>query len=160
MRPSSTEDALIMPAGPLDGPVIAALQNEVFPKDPWSQTSIGTLLDAPGSMAFVASGRTYGETMPIGFVMARVMGDQAEILTLGVIEEARRHGLGLRLLEQACARAQSLGAQEMYLEVGAQNEAAVALYESYGFAETGRRKNYYEYRGGEREDAVVMAKGL
>jgi ribosomal-protein-alanine N-acetyltransferase len=48
----------------------------------------------------------------------------------------------------------------LFIEVAADNEAGRALYTREGFAETGRRKAYYEMPGGARQDAVVMMKVL
>ncbi len=98
--------------------------------------------------------------MPIGFMLARVVADEAEILTLGVLAEARRYGVGRRLLESACARARTLGARRIYLEVGAGNTAGLALYRQLGFTETGRRDGYYDRGDDAREDAVLMVKAL
>ena len=52
------------------------------------------------------------------------------------------------------------GAKNCFLEVGAENTAARALYQKCGYAEQGLRKAYYRKMNGTREDALVLAKTL
>ena len=86
-----------------------------------------------------------------GFVLARAVAGEAEILTLAVAPAARGKGLGRALLQAAISKAQALGAQTMFLEVGADNPAALALYAGLGFTKVGDRKGYYQGR-----DALVL----
>lgn len=104
------------------------------------------MLAAPGAYAF---------HHPDGFVVARVAGGEAEILTLAVAPQARGKGLGRALLCEAIAKAEQLGAGEMFLEVGSGNPAARALYAGLGFVGVGARKAYY--RG---QDALVLRLSL
>jgi [ribosomal protein S18]-alanine N-acetyltransferase len=55
--------------------------------------------------------------------------------------------------------ARGRGAQRLFLEVRPSNPGAIALYESEGFNEIGRRPRYYPAHDG-REDAIVMAMEL
>ena len=89
-------------------------------------------LSLPGAFGFMAG--------PDGFVLARVAADEAEILTLAVVPQRRRHGIGTLLINAASHRAAMLGAVAMLLEVAVSNEAAVALYERLGFAQGGLRR--------------------
>ncbi len=102
---------------------------------PWDAASLTSLLASPGVFAFTA---------PSGFVMARAAGDEAEILTLAVIPSARGRGLGRDLMSRAAAHAVILGARTLFLEVGTDNPAALALYNGMGFTRAGMRKGYYE----------------
>jgi ribosomal-protein-alanine N-acetyltransferase len=120
---------------------LAALHAACFP-DPWNAAAISALLVAPDSFAYAHED---------GFVLARAAGGEAEILTLAVAPAARGQGLGRRLLHAAVARARELGAETMFLEVGTENPAALALYARLGFTKVGTRKGYY--RGG---DALVL----
>jgi ribosomal-protein-alanine N-acetyltransferase len=65
--------------------------------------------------------------------------------------------LGRRLLQSAVTHAASLGAQSMFLEVGTDNPAALALYAGLGFVRVGQRKAYYAASGA---DAWVMQRKL
>lgn len=89
-----------------------------------------------------------------GFIAARVDADELHVNNIGVREEARRGGVGCRLLCAALKRGALYGAERGLLEVRASNQPAQALYRSHGFDVAGRRKNYYKNPA---EDALVMA---
>lgn len=152
------EATAIRPAGPLDAAILAALQNAVFPDEPWRPREVAALLHQPGAIAYLAVGRASGEPVPQGYVMARMAADEAEVLSLAVLEAARRHGIASRLLAAALERAGLAGARRVYLEVARDNAAAIALYRAAGFARAGRRRGYYRRPGGRRVDALVLAR--
>lgn len=123
-----------------DAAPLAALHAACFP-DAWDEKALRDLF-AADAFAFHHDN---------GFVMARVAGGEAEILTLAVAPTARGKGLGRALLQAAIGKARDLGADAMFLEVGADNPAALALYAGLGFAKAGERKGYYQGR-----DALVL----
>ncbi len=104
-------------------------------------------LGLPGAFGFV-DGRG-------GFVLARVAADEAEVLTLAVMPEARRAGLGRALMVAAMEAAVVRGAAAMLLEVAEGNGAARGLYAALGFSVVGRRRRYYG-----AEDALVLRASL
>ena len=112
---------------------LAALHATSFP-DAWSADAIRELFAGPGVFAF---------SIPDGFILARAVGDEAEILTLAVTPKTRRQGLGRSLIQAAARHARGLGASSLFLEVAANNSAAQALYRGQGFVSVGRRKAYY-----------------
>jgi [ribosomal protein S18]-alanine N-acetyltransferase len=79
----------------------------------------------------------------VGFLIARHVASEWELENIVVAPEARRKGLGKRLLEALFARARQLGGDAVFLEVRASNAAARSLYQEAGFEPTGRRKSYY-----------------
>jgi ribosomal-protein-alanine N-acetyltransferase len=87
------------------------------------------------------------------FIVARQMQQEWEIENIATAAKARRHGLGTRLLGEMMAIAYSFAAQEVTLEVRKSNKAARALYEKWGFEESGRRKAYYT---SPVEDAIIF----
>lgn len=95
-----------------------------------------------------------------GFLLGRAVAGEAELLTLAVAPEARRLGLGRKLVARFLYQAQLRGADQAFLEVRADNAPAIALYESAGFAATGRRRSYYQDPDGTRTDAVVLTRRL
>jgi len=109
----------------------------------WTEEALRDLLKTPGTLAFAA---------PDGFVVMRVAGDEAEILTVAVAPGARRKGVGSALLCEAARHAGELGAGTMFLEVSESNAAAMALYVGLGFLEVGRRRSYY----GPADDALIL----
>lgn len=92
--------------------------------------------------------------------MGRVILDEAEILTLAVLPESRRKGIGHALVEALLAECKKLGAEEVFLEVAISNVAAQQLYRNLGFSEIGRRSAYYRQESGQLEDAISMRRKL
>ncbi|HEX9634270.1 MAG TPA: ribosomal protein S18-alanine N-acetyltransferase [Candidatus Limnocylindria bacterium] len=90
----------------------------------------------------------------VGFAGVWLMVDEAHITTFGVHPDWRRRGVGRRLLLRLADLARELGAARMTLEVRVGNDAAKALYRSFGFTVAGRRPRYYTDDG---EDAYVMS---
>jgi ribosomal-protein-alanine N-acetyltransferase len=88
----------------------------------------------------------------VGFVGLWLMVGEAHIVTLAVRESQRRRGLGELMLIAAIEVAMAHGQEVVTLEVRRSNEAAISLYEKYGFSRAGLRRRYYE----NHEDAVVM----
>jgi ribosomal-protein-alanine N-acetyltransferase len=91
-----------------------------------------------------------------GFVLVRVVADEAEILTIAVRRGFRRRGLGRMLMEEALRRLHRAGASACFLEVDRGNAPAVALYRSLGYAVAGERRNYYRSAASEDGTALVM----
>ncbi|GAW41666.1 ribosomal-protein-alanine N-acetyltransferase [Brevundimonas sp. SH203] len=137
-----------MSATPPD--VLAALHAEAFAA-PWDARAFSDLLAQPGVCLGVETD---------GFILIRVVLDEAEILTLAVRPDARRQGLGRRLVERACDAAKEAGAASLFLEVAEDNAAARALYARAGFVEIGRRKAYYTGTDGRRIDALALRRDL
>ncbi len=95
-----------------------------------------------------------------GFALARVVLDEAELLTLAVDPVSQGRGLGFELLRQIESVAAAQGATQMFLEVSAENGAARALYAKAGYAQTGQRARYYRTPDGRRIDALILARTL
>ena len=87
-----------------------------------------------------------------GFVIALAVAPEWEIENIAVAADARRRGLGTRLLGEFLDRARAEGTQAVYLEVRESNHAARALYEKWAFIESGRRVRYYQ---NPQEDAIT-----
>ncbi len=121
---------------------LAALHAGVFPQG-WSEADFGTFLADRAVYGFAIAGRT-----PAGFILCRVLADEAEVLSFGVAPAYRRRGGGRALLALAMAEAARRGAQRMFLEVAEDNVAARALYDSAGFFCVGRRDAYYRAETG------------
>lgn len=134
---------------PYDLDALARLHAASF-ADAWSAEWIAKLISQPGAFAFTDQSRAEG------FVLARVAGGEAEILTLAVAPAARRRGIGLSLVAAACRQARERGAKAVFLEVNHTNEAARSLYMRGGFQEVGRRRGYYQGSGGSSEDALIF----
>jgi RimJ/RimL family protein N-acetyltransferase len=77
-------------------------------------------------------------------------------LGLMVAQSHRRRGIGTALLQAAVDWGEETGVRKLELHVFPWNEAAIALYEKFGFEREGYRKEHYR-RGDEYVDAILMA---
>lgn len=131
--------------------------------DPWTVDSLATALSLERMRVLVAEsadwGREHGGTAPevLGYVVALVVGPEAEIADLAVAPGARRGGIGRALLSGALAELKAAAVRTVYLEVRESNHAARTLYEAYGFESVGRRRGYYR---SPVEDALVLKREI
>ena len=91
-----------------------------------------------------------------GFILAELAPDEGHIVTLDVLEDYRRQGIGSLLLGAAEKEMVSRGGKRMVLETATTNSAAIALWEKHGYRELGIVENYY----GSGLDAFRMGKEL
>ena len=145
-------------AGIFDAEVLAALHAVCFPEDPWDDAAFRHLLAGPGMFAIIA-GVAGDPPEPAGFMVARAIAGEAEIVTFGVLPAFRGNGLGATLLAEMLDVAEAQGAEAAFLEVAEDNLAAHRLYTAHGFAEIGRRPNYYR-RNGHAVAALVMKRQI
>ena len=109
---------------------------QVTPSDADLRVSIARLLQEAGAEFFLACD---SRGTSLGYVQCRyrysawTSGLEAELEDMFVVREARRGGVGLRLLEFAIGRAREKGCRAMGLNTNERNEAAVALYRKVGF---------------------------
>lgn len=140
---------------PAHAGLASALHATSFPA-PWSETDFAQLLTQPG-----VAGLLWRADAPQGFILIRAVADEAEVLTIAVAPAFRRQGAATALLDEACRWLEAGGTQRLFLEVAADNIAAVTLYARYGFTRSGRRTGYYARGPGQtRVDALVMSLDL
>jgi ribosomal-protein-alanine N-acetyltransferase len=130
---------------------LASLHGACFPEDPWDAEALDRILALHGGFGFLA----WETDMPIGFALARDLGAECEILTLGVLPACRRRGVGRALLSTILDRARRQSIPSIVLEVAADNAVARRLYNANGFVAVGRRPRYYR-RGEETVDALLL----
>lgn len=121
--------------------------------DPWSVHGIAETIQHETSICLVA------ESGPLiaGYLMARISGEEGEILNLAVLPEHRRQGVARALLLAGIEEFRTNGVREAYLEVRESNRAALALYAEQGFRPVGMRPHYYR---NPPEDALVLRSPL
>jgi len=129
------------------------LERESF-TDPWTARQIEMAVDDDAVIAIIAQA-TDGALM--GYVLARAIEDEGEILSITAGPAFRRKGVGRRLLDAAISELHQRGARTAWLEVRRSNAAAHALYLGAGFVATGVRKAYYQRPP---EDAIVLRRAL
>ena len=95
-----------------------------------------------------------------GFILSRIVTNEAEILSVAVGSSWRGRGLARRLLDLHLGRLAGLGARAVFLEVDEDNEPARRLYRRAGFREVGRRAGYYPQATGNAAAALVLRRDL
>lgn len=138
---------MIRPATEQDADAIATIEALVEP-GAWSVDSVRRHLGTPAGRGHVL---VEGGVVR-AHLIATVVLDEAEILTIAVHPDARRRGLGRRLLLEVQDTWREAGVARAHLEVRRSNAAARALYASSDWSETGVRRGYYR----DGEDAVLM----
>ena len=138
-----------------DAAAIAALHAASFRRG-WSEQEVEGLLTDRHAIAHRAM---VGSAMA-GFIMSRLVEDEAEILSVAVAGSRRGRGLARNLLNLHLGRLAGFGARAVFLEVDEHNKAAIRLYDRAGFHEISRRPNYYPGAAGEAVAALVLRRDL
>jgi ribosomal-protein-alanine N-acetyltransferase len=126
------------------------IERRSFP-EPWSRGMFLHELKLPFSKSIMA--RADGPPHDLlGYVCWWLVGDEIQILNVAVRQEWRRHGIGRALVELVFSEVEAQHVSTVTLEVRRESTAAIALYRSFGFAESGMRRHYY----GRGADAVLM----
>ena len=133
-----------------DLPEIMAIEQRAHAY-PWSEKVMLRYLQKPDSVWILDV-----EGHHVGHAVTTLIAGEAELLMITVNPDEQKKGYGRGLLTSVMSRLQSLGATCMFLEVRESNVAAISLYESLGFCETGRRRGYYPAPQG-REDALLYS---
>lgn len=133
-----------------DVAAVAALEKACF-SAPWSEKSLMSELDNPLSVWLVAR---EGEALA-GYIGAQAVIDEADMMNLAVAPQYRQRGIGTALVRSLIGALRERGVRMLALEVRASNEAAFRVYAALGFAQVGRRRNYYEKP---KEDALILRK--
>ncbi|MBM4345124.1 MAG: ribosomal protein S18-alanine N-acetyltransferase [Deltaproteobacteria bacterium] len=130
-----------------DAAIVEALEVQCF-ADAWKAASVRNEVAVEHGRAWLAI--CAGE--PVGYLLAWLVGDEAQINRVGVVPLWRGRGLGQALVRNCLAMVAEQGARSALLEVHAGNGAALVLYRRCGFVQIGRRKAYYPDGG----DALVL----
>lgn len=152
---TAADGLVLAPATVGDARALARLHALSFPGEAWSKAAFEHFLATPGIGGLIAT----GPLGPRGFILVRRAADEAEVLTLAVHRKTRRQGVAGRLLRSMLTNLQASPVTVLHLEVAADNEAAIALYQKADFARCGLRKGYYARASG-AVDAVLMKRPL
>ncbi len=131
-----------------DAAEVSRLEAEIFTQ-PWSRQGFLDALSGEKVIFLVAE----LEGAIVGYCGMYCAADEGEITNVAVTPRVRRHGIGKQLMERFLMEAKDAGARQVILEVRVSNQAAIHLYERFGFTIQGTRKDFYDEP---REDAYVM----
>ena len=124
---------------------LANLHEKCFPHKPWSADDFADLKKS--GCEIIASQN--------GFIVWRVVADEAELITIGVAPDARRTGIGAAMIGIMEGELKKAGVKSVFLEVAENNTPARKLYEQNGYVQIGTRPKYYD-----GIDAIMMKKEL
>ncbi|HME28843.1 MAG TPA: ribosomal protein S18-alanine N-acetyltransferase [Pseudolabrys sp.] len=151
----SRGEAAMSEASARDSSAIAALHGASFRRG-WSEQEVeGLLIDRQ-----VIAHRAMMGGKLAGFIMSRLVEDEAEILSVAVADRQRGRGVARQLLHLHLRRLAGLGAHAVFLEVDERNDPALRLYHRAGFREMARRSNYYSEDGGKAAAALIFRRDL
>jgi ribosomal-protein-alanine N-acetyltransferase len=106
----------------------------------------------------VVAYRAMARSSLAGFILSRLVLDEAEILSIAVAPTQRGRGLARQLLDINLRRLAALGARSVFLEVEEGNVSARRLYHRAGFRDIARREAYYPV--GQGSAALVLRRDL
>ena len=143
-------DCEIHPMTTQELPAVAALERACF-SHPWSEQSLSASLHNGRSVFLTA----HGAAGLLGYLGMEYVLGEGSVTNVAVFPAYRRRGVAGQLLKVFCDFAAGRHLAFLTLEVRPSDEAAIALYRSYGFTERGRRRNYYDLP---REDALILTR--
>ena len=118
---------------------------------PWSESEYKILLSTDTIRFFYVQN---------GFLVGRLIGPDAEILNVIIHPKYRRLGKARYLIDKFEKEAKEEGSSKCFLEVAESNSRANKLYQSLNYLSVGKRKNYYEFVDGRKDNASILAKEI
>lgn len=131
---------------------IALLESLCFAR-PWSEQALAEELENESACFLVAE----DNSDVLGYCGMHHACGECYIDNVAVFPNHRRKGVAAALLTELENNGRALGGEFISLEVRPSNTGAISLYKSLGYAEVGRRKNFY---ADPCEDALIMTKNF
>ncbi len=144
-------EIIIRQAQPRDAGDIYEIERLCFP-DPWSLESVEFELEQNPRAFYVVAER---QGTVVGYAGLWWIEDEGHITNVAVMPGFRNRKIALGIIKALLEHTAEAGIRHYTLEVRRSNEAAIGLYEKFGFRVEGVRKNYYKF---EKEDALIMWK--
>ena len=123
---------------------------------PWTQLQFTTSIENSNNLSYCL--RLNGKT--IGYLIAMLAADTADILNIGIDPDFKRQGYGAGLINHLIEELRKRNISEILLEVRAGNKSAIQFYNKQGFEKISVRKNYYTKNSRnqiKREDGIIMS---
>lgn len=131
-------------------PQMLTIENDLFGRTAWNEKTIIEEVTGDYRKYYVLEDEKYNV---YGYAGILIIGKDADVQTIAVEEKMQGQGLGKRLLKQLLQDVLDSGAQNVFLEVRADNGPARLMYEKAGFKKIGVREKYYMPDG---VDAEIM----
>lgn len=133
---------------------VIEIEQKLFPTDAWTiSLFLEELAQVPISRSVVVG--QIGQEI-IGYASLRFVGKEGDINTIAIAPSHQRKGYGNLLLTWLLENAKAKGVRELFLDVRADNAAAIEMYKNAGFERIDIRRNYYD----NSVDAHVMRKKI
>ena len=136
---------------------VLPLEQELFGRSAWSAETFWSELAHPLSRFYVVAAMAADPGRLVGYAGLLVLDPDADVQTIAVAPQAQGRGVGGILIDALISRARLRSAQALLLEVRADNDSAIGLYNKRGFERIAVRRRYYQP---EDVDAWVMRLGL
>ncbi len=143
---------VIRRAGLSDVRTIYNIEKKCFGRRSFSKAHIIWLLKNPAATTYLY----LQDERAVGTIMLKQEGDMARVVSIAVLPECRRRGVGTELMSLAEDVTKEQGARTLKLEVSVKNEGAIAFYRQLGYDFDGVLRGYYSWG----DDAHVMRKEL
>ena len=132
------------------------------PRLAYSRFELAVYMRRPGSFTLVAdasipkreAGNGASAAEILGFIVAEYRRKTGHVITIDVVQQARRGGIGSALLRATEDHLQKIGASTVELETPVNNEAAIRFYKNSGYFVDRTVSGYYSHQ----LDALVMRK--
>jgi ribosomal-protein-alanine N-acetyltransferase len=124
-------------------------------KNPWPTEHFRSSLENSTNLSYALM---YRDKL-IGYVIAALAIDSADILNIAIDSGCQRQGYATKLLSHLVSEFSEKGVKEVFLEARASNNGAISFYNGQGFKQISVRKNYYMKNSNdstEREDGIIM----
>lgn len=136
---------------------ITALDRTLFGVDSWPRDMFVDEVSRPETRRYIIAevpgvGRGQGNMEAVGYAGLMCVPPVGDIQTIGVLPEFEGRGIARAMLDELIAEAVRRGAQEMMLEVSANNPRAQNMYQRYGFEHIHTRRRYYR----DGSDGLIM----
>lgn len=135
-----------------DAEIFQELYQKIFPEKKITLESVHNIASELATIWLLERVGITDKSVLIGFLYFWTILDEMQVIDVGIVSEERRRGFGKLLLQRLLDLARGDN-RDITLEVRAANAAAIALYESLGFVQSGLRKAYYS----DGEDAVLYS---
>ena len=142
--------------------IMAVMESAFDPAfgEAWNRRQVSDALGFPNAHFLLCDANGMEPDRPedaVGFCMSRQAADEEELLLIAVTPQAQGKGVGHALMRRFIASAHARGSRNLFLEMR-QGNPAQGLYETHGFQESGRRKDYYRSGSGGPFDAITYSR--